>query len=48
VAPAGRCDKALASYEKALAIVPDDKAALAGVEACDPRAKRVVDAAAEK
>jgi len=42
---AGRCDKALASFEKALAIVPDDKAALEGVEACDPSGKRAVQAA---
>jgi hypothetical protein len=37
---AGRCDRALASFGKALEISPRDKEALAGVEACDPGAKR--------
>jgi tetratricopeptide (TPR) repeat protein len=37
---AGRCDRALASFGKALEIAPRDKDALAGVEACAADSKR--------
>jgi hypothetical protein len=41
-AEASRCDRALASFAKALEISPRDKDALAGVEACATSAKRQV------
>ncbi len=43
-AEAGHCDKALASFEKALEISPTDKDALAGVDGCNPSKKRAASA----
>jgi len=46
-AAAGRCDKALTTYGKALELAPQDPEALAGVAACDPGGKRAREPARE-